>query len=52
MTKVKNTDLMYMLAGTRSYRCDEDESDTGVVVPPDDAAVGVGDVGGEKGDVV
>lgn len=34
------------------YRCDEDESDAGVVVPPDDAAVGVGDVGGEEGDVV
>ena len=30
----------------------EDESDAGVVVPPDDAAVCVGDVGGEEGDVV
>ena len=35
-----------------AYRCDEDESDAGVVVPPDDAAVGLGDVGGEEGDVV
>ena len=34
------------------YRSDEDESDAGVVVPPDDAAVGLGDVGGEEGDVV
>ena len=34
------------------HRRDEDESDAGVVVPPDDAAVGLGDVGGEEGDVV
>ena len=34
------------------YRGYEDESDAGVVVPPDDAAVCVGDVGGEEGDVV